>query len=94
MSKQLENLKQFYYKTDHKFIHRIICTVCGRFFITSNIKEYAQKYSILFKNKLTLSSDNLYDCPSQNLFQYEQFPQYNGMVLDKDGFNSDNTVSF
>lgn len=56
--------------------------------------EYAQKHSILFKNKLTLSFDNIYDCPSQNLFQYEQFPQYNGMVLEKDGFNSDNTVRY
>ena len=28
----------------------------------------------------------------KTLFEYNQFPQFNGMVLDKDGFNSNNTV--
>jgi len=90
---QLKNLREFHQNFDYKLNHRIICSVCSRFYLTTTPQQFVQPLTILFPNKIILSSDNLVDCPSdKSLFEYNQFPQLNGMVLDKDGFNTNNTV--
>jgi hypothetical protein len=90
---QLKNLREFHQNFDYKLNHRIICSVCSRFFITTTPHQFVQPFKILFQNKIILSSDNLDDCPiDKTLFEYNQFPHLNGMVLDKDGFNINNTV--
>ena len=95
LQKQLDHLLEFYNQTDHKFINRIVCCVCGRFFITTEPKSFVHPHALLFKNKNTLSSDQIYDIlpGNEHLFEYKQFPQLNAMVLDLDGFNNNNTVN-
>jgi hypothetical protein len=86
---QLKNLRRFYKETDHKFLHRIVCCVCGTFTIVKNPKKFETLQALLIKNKSILSSDNLYDFTRIENFIYEKKPELNDIVLDEDGFIDD-----
>jgi len=87
---QLNNLKQFYLNTDHKFINRFICSVCGTFNLVSSKHKHEYDYNILLRNDHHLKSSQLNDFSFHNDFIYETFPELNGLVLDRDGFIVEN----
>ena len=94
INKQFDNLRQFYFATDYKFISRIVCCVCSRFFITTDSNIYKKKTLIILKNKSVLHVNNLYECPDASEFVYEKFPEFYHLVLDSNGFNMDHTVRY
>ena len=89
MQKQLQNLRRHYKETDHKYLQRIICSVCGTFSIEKNIKKFKTNIDLLLKNKSILSSDNLFDFKFKDKFIYPTIPVLNNIVLDKDGIIPD-----
>ncbi len=88
---QLENLREFYKATDHKFVNRVICSVCGTFDITTqSIQSFQRSPKILIDNKSILNSHHLINFKNHDFFNFTEFPELNGCVLDIDGFNASN----
>ena len=91
MKKQLKNLQNFYKATDHKLINRFICAVCGRFDLTADpIENFEKSTNLIVQNKEILNSHHLVNFTKHEYFVYPEFPELNGCVLDRDGFNISN----
>ena len=83
---QFKNFRRYYKETDHKYLHRVVCCVCGTFYITKNTKQFVTSISLLYENKNILSCDNLFDLKSKVAFNFLNKPELNDFVLDSDGF--------
>jgi hypothetical protein len=79
---QFKNMRDYYNHTDHKNIIRKTCCVCGTFHLVTNDKQMVYQGDILKPFKQLLINENL----TQFTFEYDDFPEYNGMVLNENGF--------
>jgi hypothetical protein len=79
---QFKNMRDYYNHTDHKNIIRKTCCVCGTFHLVTNDKQMVYQSDILKPFKNLLINEKL----TQFTFEYDYFPEFNGMVLNENGF--------
>ena len=88
LNEQLKNLRRYHKETDHKFLHRLVCCVCGTYFIDKNPKKYENDLKILIDNRVILSRETLSDKDFVKPFVYTN-PDLFDLVLDKDGIKEE-----